>query len=201
MKRSGFTLIELLMVVVVISVLLTIVTTMASNAIRTARDQKNEAMRMAFESAIATYQATDSQGHWPGALQGVADSGRSRLLTDSEAQNVFRIIVQKSTGESGQPLLLIDPHSLYVAPAGAVEGKSAGRAYDDARRGDAHHRKLGVAEMEFGWQHGFAGKFFPFHIAYHAETDSVSVYSCCGKCIGVYGCTKDKENGGECVCH
>ena len=86
--------------------------------------------------------------------------------------------MQKSTGESGAPLPLIDPHALFVAPEGAIDGKSAGMSYDEARHGDAHRRrKIPVAQMVFGYQIKDSGKFHRFNIIYHAETDSVEVSS------------------------
>ena len=173
--RRGFTIVELMVVVSVITVLMTIVTTVSLNAIRTARTRQAEAMRAAFQSAIATYQATDRNGNWPGALKNAAENGKSVILSEEEAQNVFRIIVQKSTGESGSPLPLIDPHGLIVAPSGAIDGKSRGLSYDEARQGSAHRRrKLPVAQMLFGYQLE-NGKFHRYNIIYHAETDSVEV--------------------------
>ena len=197
MRRRGFTILELLMVVVVISILMTIVVAAMKSAISMARGQRAEANLHAWQAAIATFRATDPQGRWPGALQNVADSGLTRMLSQSEAQNVFRIIVQKSVGESGPALPLLDPHLLYVAPSGAIEGKSAGRMYDEARRGDRRHRPLPVAQMEFGRQTA-KGKFYPYYIVYHAESDAVTVHGCCQKCMSVNGCTKDEK---RCECH
>lgn len=195
-RNKGFTIIELLMVVVLISVLMTIVVTAASNSIKAARRNRNEAARVALEAAIATYQAADSNGRWPGALQSVAESGESRVLSDSEGQNVFRILVQKSTGESGAQMVLIDPHLLYVAPTGGGEGKANGLSFDDARQGDAHRRKLPVAQMDFGYQASGSGKFYTFKVLYNAKTDSVQVRACCQRCVGINGC-----RDGSCRCH
>ena len=167
-----------MVVVAVIGVLMTIVTTASMNAIRSSREQRKEAMRVAFQAAIATYQASNSNGDWPGALKNAAENGRSVVLSEEEAQNVFRIIVQNSTGESGAPLPLIDPHALFVAPNGAIDGRSMGMSYDEARHGDAHRRrKIPVAQMVFGYQLTDSGKFHRYNIIYHAETDSVEVSS------------------------
>lgn len=174
--RKAFTIVELMVVVAVIAVLMTIVTTASMHAIRSSRDQRKEAMRVAFQAAIATYQASNSEGDWPGALKNASENGRSVVLSEDEAQNVFRIIVQKSTGESGTPLPLIDPHALFVAPNGAIDYKSSGMSYDAARQGDAHRqRKIPVSQMVFGYQLKESGKFHRFNIIYHAETDSVEV--------------------------
>ena len=174
--KKGFTIVELLITVSVLAVLMTIVTTASMNAIRSSRDQRKEAMRVALQASIATYQASNDKGDWPGALKNAAENGRTVVLSEDEAQRVFRIIVQKSTGESGSPLPLIDPHGLVVAPSGAIDGRSAGMPYDEARRGDAHRRRtIPVAQMVFGYQIKDSGKFHRFNIVYHAETDSVEV--------------------------
>ena len=174
--RKAFTIVELMVVVAVISVLMTIVTTASMHVIRSSRDQRRDAMRVALQAAIATYQASNSEGDWPGALKNAAENGRTVVLSEEEAQNVFRIIVQKSTGESGTPLPLIDPHALFVAPSGAIDGKSSGMSYDAARQGDAHRRrKIPVSQLLFGYQIKETGKFHRYNIIYHAETDSVEV--------------------------
>lgn len=174
--KKGFTIVELMVVVAVIGVLMTIVTTASMHAIRSARTQRRDAMRTAFQAAIATYQAADPEGKWPGAIQDAADTGKTTLLSEDGAQKVFQKIVQMSNGSLGTTLPLIDPHALFVAPTGAVDGKSTGMPYDDARQGDAHNRrKLQVPQMVFGYQLRDSGKFHRFNIIYHAETDSVEV--------------------------
>ena len=174
--KKAFTIVELMVVVAVIAVLMTIVTTASMNAIRASRDQRRDAMRVALQAAIATYQASNADGDWPGPLKSIAENGRTVVLSEEEAQNVFRIVVQKSTGESGTPLPLIDPHALFVAPNGAIDGKSAGMSYDEARHGDAHRRrKIPVSQMVFGYQIKNSGKFHRYNVIYHGETDSVEV--------------------------
>ena len=191
--RKGFTLIELLMVIGVIAVLMTIVTTAATNASRSSRTQRTAAMKTALQTALATYQAADSQGKWPSPVQTVADGGVTRVLSQTEAQRAFRIVVQRSTGESGSTLPLIDPHGLFVAPSGAQDGESSGRSFDDARRKSAHHqRALPVAQMDFGYPGTKTGKFYHYNLVYHAESDSVTVSTCCEKCLGIDGCKAPK---------
>ena len=183
MKR-GFTIIEMMLVIGVLSILVTIITNASINAIQSAREKQKEAMRVALQAAIANYQASDSQGRWPGALDAISDAGRTVVLTDEQAQNVFRVVVQKSAGENGAALPLIDPHGLCVAPTGAQDGRTAGMRYDDARHGDGRRRrKFGISQLLFGWQAKASGKFHRFNIVYHAETDSVTVHVCCTKCL------------------
>ena len=173
--KKGFTIVELLITVSVLAVLMTIVTTAATKAINASRERQAEAMRVALQASIANFQAADPQGEWPGAIQNAANNGRSVVLSEDEAQRVFRIIVQKSTGESGSPLPLIDPHGLVVAPSGAIDGKSTGLSFDEARQGGAHRRKIPVSQMVFGYQSASNGRFHRYNIVYHAETDSVTV--------------------------
>ena len=173
--KKGFTVIELMVVVAVLAILISIITAAATGAISSARDKQREAMRVSFQAAIATYQAADPQGKWPGALDSASESGRTVVLREDEAQRVFRIIVQKSTGESGTPLPLIDPHGLVVAPSGAKDGRSASMSFDEARQGGPHRRKIPVSELDFGYQLAANGRFHRFNIVYHAETDSVTV--------------------------
>ena len=191
--KKAFTIIELMLVIAVIAILMTIVTVTASNAIKSARSKRREAMQTAFQAAIATFQASNSQGKWPGALDSISENGRSAVLSESEAQNVFRIIVQKSAGENGTALPLIDPHALFVAPQGAQAGRSLGMSYDAARHGDEHsRRRLSVAQMLFGYEGRSSGRFHPFNIVYHAETDSVTVHDCCDRCLTINGCRDAK---------
>ena len=174
--KKGFTIIELMVVVAVIGVLMTIVTTASMHAIHSSRDQRRDAMRVALQAAIATYQASNDKGDWPGAIKDAAENGKTVLLSEDEAQRVFQIIVQKSTGESGTPLPLVDPHALFVAPNGAIDGKSTGMSYDEARHGNGHgRRKIPVSQMVFGYQLRDSGRFHRYNIIYHAETDSVEV--------------------------
>ena len=202
--RKAFTILEMMVVISVLAILMTIVTISASNAIRSSRAKRRDAMRAALQAAIATYQASNSQGEWPGALQAVADAGRTVVLTEEQAQNVFRVIVQKSAGESGSPLPLIDPHGLYVAPSGAKDGVTTGMTYDEARRGkEFSRRKFPVSNLLFGYQGPNSGKFRRFNIVYHAETDSVTVHVCCDRCLEQnlqnHGTACD-PSGGTCTC-
>ena len=181
MKR-GFTIIELLTVIGIIAVLMTIVTTASMSAIRSSRSRRTDAMRVALQASIATYQASDPAGKWPGALNSLAESAESGWLNDEAAQNVFRIIVQRSTGESGALIPLIDPNGLFVAPSGSVEGRATGLSFAEARQGNPHRQKLAVARMLFGWQGTHSGKFHCYNIYYNAQTDSAKVSTCCKEC-------------------
>ena len=66
MKR-GFTIIELVMVIAIMGILLGIVTTAASGAIRQARVRKAEACCRVVQAAFETYYA--QKGEWPGGIE------------------------------------------------------------------------------------------------------------------------------------
>ena len=201
MKR-GFTIIELLMVVAIIAVLATLVTTASVATMRSSRAKRREAMRIAWEAAIATYHAQDANEKWPSAIESLAASADSGVLSESQAQEVFREIVKKSIGASGTKNPLIDPGGLFVAASGATDGKSTGLAFTDALHGGPHRRKIGVSRMEFGYQGRKSGRFRRFNIIYHAETDTVKVSACCHECCGVDGCKGNGSGGNRrCSCH
>ena len=196
--KKGFTIIELLTVIGIIAVLMTIVTTASMSAIRSSRARRTDAMRTALQASIATYQAADPQGRWPGAINSMAESGQSGWIVDDAAQTVFQIIVQKSTGESGGIVPLIDPNALFVAPSGVTDGKATGLSFPEARQGGPHRQKLAVAKMAFGWQAKHSGKFHRYHIYYNAPTDSAKVSTCCDRCRDTDGSCKN----GDCRhCH
>ena len=198
MNRRGFTIVELMMVIGVIAVLMTIVTTSAMSSMRGSREKRRDAMRIALESAIATYQAQNSEGKWPGPIESLAENAESAVLSESDAQKVFQIIVQHSMGQASPRMQLIDPNGLFVAPSGVQDGKGSGRSFPDARNGDGRRRqKMPVANMAFGYQGTVTGKFHRFNIVYHAQTDSVSVSAHCHDCVTTTGCS----NGNCPKCH
>ena len=203
MKRRGFTIIELLMVIAVISALMTIVTTAAMYSIRSSRERRTEAMRLALQAAIATYHAQDANGEWPGSIENLAKNAETAVLSESDAQEVFRMIVKKSIGASGTRNPLIDAAALHVAPNGVQDGRGNGMDFNAALKGDAHRSKLSVSRMVFGYPGKESGKFHRYNIVYNASTDSVKVSTCCHQCCGVNGCTKSGgKNRTACpVCH
>lgn len=201
--KKGFTIIELMMVIAIIAVLMGLVTTATVSAMRSSREKRAEAMRVALQAAIATYHAQDSDEKWPGAIEGMAKNGSTGVLSASEAQSVFQIIVKKSAGAAGASNPLIDPNGLFVAPSGVREGKGYGLSFRDALNGGAHRQKIRVGQMVFGYQGKITGKFHPFSIVYNGEADVVSVSKCCHDCCGINGCKKDGRDGRQLcpVCH
>ena len=202
MRRKGFTIIELMMVIAIIGVLSGIVMSIATGAMRSARSKRTETMRVLWESAIATYYAQDPDGKWPDEIDSLAREGKSGVLTESDAQKVFRKIVKRSIGKDGHSPL-IDPTGLFVARSGIRDGKGTGLVYDDARHGDGTRRQpIGPDQMDFGYQGRLTGKFHRFNIIYHAQSDSVKVTTCCHDCAKTDGCKRPADGDNPCpICH
>lgn len=200
--RRAFTIVELMMVIAIIATLMGLITGASVAAMRSARGKRTEAMRVALEASIATWQAQDPNGKWPGAIEDMAQNAQTGVLSADQAQRVFRLIVQKSTGASGAMVPLIDPSALFVAPSGVKEGKGTGVNFPEARAGGAHRAKLPVANMVFGYQGVKTGKFHSFNITYNAKTDRAYVSACCDQCITMGGCSHPANSNNPCpICH
>lgn len=195
---------ELMMVIAIIGVLATIVTTAAVSAMQSSRGKRAEAMRTALQAAIATYHAQDPDEKWPQQIESLAGSGKSGVLSESAAQEVFREVVRKSIKSGGLPL--INPSGLFVAAEGAQDGKSNGLGFNDAHQGSKRRRPIGVSSMVFGYQGKKTGKFHRFNVIYRAETDSVIVSAHCQRCCSENG-SGSLDSSGSCkdwkcpICH
>ena len=92
-SKRGFTIVEMLMVIAVLAVLTGIVVTASTSVIRKSRIRRNEALRAALQTGIATYY--QQRGYWPpsksGVLQKWSDDGiDSSRKTDRSDKDVYR---------------------------------------------------------------------------------------------------------------
>ena len=171
MKRA-FTLIELMLVVAVLAILITIVATAASGAIKSARERRRDTMAAVLREGIATYYARN--GKWPGGIESKAENGDNHTFTGGEADSIFRVVVKGSVGRKNPYL---DPHALFVAPSGVSDGKSYGAPFMEVRKKNTppHLRRLNVESMSFGYQDPSTGRFRRYAVYYNAASDSVEV--------------------------
>jgi len=183
MKRRGFTIVELMMVIGILSVLITIVTTAASGAVKQARARKSDALVAMVNSGIATYYAQNDE--WPN-FDSEGRTGNYRMsggsidndryeLTDSECDGVIRELIKKTVEVSGNPL--IDITGLYVARSGSVTAQTVGMDFMVALKGDKKKspKKMKVGDMMFGYPDSDTGRFRRFKMIYSIPTDQLTV--------------------------
>ncbi|MBO7684152.1 MAG: type II secretion system protein [Kiritimatiellae bacterium] len=194
--RGAFTIVELLVVIAIIGVLLGIVTTAATSAMKDSRVRRADAMGKALQQAIAAYYA--QEGKWPDPIESHSSSMGNSIkytLSGDEADRVFREIVKNSVGSSASRPL-VDASALFVADSGRLKHGGDG-CFDNhgdrsstsfcgdqrcangvdfslASRKDSKSH-IPVDRMAFGWQGRTNGRFCRFWITYNSQADSVSV--------------------------
>ena len=176
--RKGFTIVEMLMVIAVLGILLGIVTTASSTAIRQARVKRAAAMRTVLQAGLATYYA--QKGEWPGQLKSWCENGpdrqnlRADYLTDKQADEVFQKLVDESVKRSQ----MLDVSGLFVAEASKANGsnsKAQGMDFRAAKLATKKRGKLSTNQLAFGYSEKKTGFFRRYIIKYNFETDSVTV--------------------------
>ncbi len=172
--KKAFTVIELMLVIAILGILITIVTTAASGAMKAARERRRQANAIVLREGITTYYAR--RGEWPGAIESAAEKGNDqiRVFAGSEADAIFQKVVKESSGGKNPYL---DPHALFVAPTGITEGKGPGITFAEARskQPPPHRRRLTIEQMAFGYQDPSSGRFRRYKIEYRSASDSVEV--------------------------
>ena len=199
-KKRGFTIVEMLMVIAVLAVLTGIVATAATSVIRKSRERKNEALRAALQTGIATYY--QQEGYWPpsksGKLQTWANDGldsaaKNRKWSDGERvanlepdeyDELVRHLVVRCLNASGNPIM--DVSGLSATRTSAANGKKDNdenpMCYsEDVRSWVAKQRAKDSRgstpksnEMTFGYANS-KGYFRRFVICYNVDSDSVTV--------------------------
>lgn len=190
-KKQGFTIVEMLMVIAVLAVLIGIVATAATSVIHKARMRKNEALRSALQTGIATYY--QQEGHWPprgGKLQHWADNGMDTSgqtvasLGDGDYDALMSEIVTRCLSTSDSPVMDV---SGFTATKRSAAGKTQNGlpvCYGEDVRSwvakvKASNARASVpkdpGEMAFGYSNSSKGYFRRFVIRYNTESDSVTV--------------------------
>lgn len=183
--KKAFTIIELMVVVGILSILLTLVTTAASDSLELARRRKAQACASAVQEGLSTYYA--QKGEWPGSMgKNIANgsvnsnynSNRDEiepteyLLTAAEADEMIKDLVMET--KKRNPMM--DISGLFVSrAAGESKSKDFGLDFMQAIRGTKQSRqKMKVAEMHFGYPNK-KGYFRRFKIVYSLTTDTMKV--------------------------
>ena len=188
-RKSGFTIVELLVVIAVLGVLMGIVTTAATASIRQARGRRISAMKQVLQAGIAAYYAKNDE--WPGALKAISDGTNFsdeemksgyKILSDSQAENVFRELIEKSTQKGSAPYL--DVNGLFVAkaapPSGSEKKKeevARGRDYKAAANKNDKRSYIPPGQMIVGYARKKSGYFRRYRIYYNIRTDTVTVHA------------------------
>ena len=199
-KKRGFTIVEMLMVIAVLAVLTGIVATAASSVIHKARVRKNEALRAALQTGIATFY--QQEGYWPpkkgGRLQqwasdGLDSSARGRkwsngeniaCLEADEYDELMRELVVRCLNASGNPIMDVSGYTATLQSAAKSTDKDENpKCYgQDVRTWVAKQRASDTRgstpksnQMTFGYSNSAKGYFRRFIISYNADSDSVTV--------------------------
>ena len=185
MKR-GFTIVELVMVIAIMGILLGIVTTAASGAIKQARIRKAQACCKVVQAAFETYYA--QKGEWPGGIESKITGEKANtegheyhsdtdvyVLDPSDVDDMMRDILREY--KNGNPCL--DISGLFVSRYQGNKGsRDLGLDFMTAIRGtkkDANGQKMTTAQMHFGYPESARGCFRHFKVIYSKPTDQMLV--------------------------
>lgn len=180
--KAGFTIVEMLMVVGVLAVLMGIVTTAAQAAIRSSREKRTQAVKVAIQAGIGSYYAQKDK--WPpqgGQLQSWADNGLSAgkhvdFLSADQYDAMMREMARVSVGsKTVQPVM--DFNGVMVANRTAASRSTGrGQSFTEAvKKNKKHGETIKLADMAFGYITTDKGYFRRFIVQYNADSDSVAV--------------------------
>ena len=184
--RRGFTIIELVMVVAILGILLGIVTTAASGAIKQARIRKADACCKVVQAAFETYYA--QKGEWPGNIESkiTGDKGNTEgkeyrsdsdvyVLDPGDVDDMMRDILKEY--KRGNPCL--DISGLFVSRKQGDRGsKNIGLDFSTAIHGtkkDQNGQRMKSSEMHFGYPESEHGYFRHFKVVYSVPADRIKV--------------------------
>ncbi len=176
--KKGFTIVEMLMVIAVLAILMGIVTSAATTAIRQSRNRRADAMRAVIETGITAYRARMDE--WPGVLDswsknGVPGSDKKAELSPTQYDDVLLTVVRASVGSSAVTPF-IDPTGLFVAnKTSANSNKGFGRDFKEAIKKGNNRNRITLSNMAFGYASPKRGYFFRYKISYNGDADTISV--------------------------
>lgn len=189
-RKGGFTIVEMLMVVGVLAILMGIVTTAASAAIRQARGRRMVAIKGVIQAGIATYRS--QRDVWPpesGQLEkwsanglssdannGVESGRHIAFLSADQYDDMMYELARVSVGQSGASPVL-DVTGINVARKSAAKfRKGRGLEFNEAiKKNKKHGATYSLKEMAFGYITPEDGYFRRFVVQYNADSDTVTV--------------------------
>ncbi len=187
-SKRGFTIVEMLMVIGVLAILMGIVTTASSAAIRQARSRRTAAVKNVIQAGIATYRA--QRDEWPGKqLEDLAGDGISgdqssgvksgrhvAFLSATQYDDMMYELAKVSVGQTGASPVM-DVTGIYVARTAAANTPNGrGMEFREAiKKNKKHGSTYSLREMVFGYQTTDKGYFRRFIVQYNADSDNVTV--------------------------
>lgn len=184
--RKGFTIVELMMVVGIIIILMGVVTTAASQSIRSARSRRADALFSLVKAGMNAYYARYDE--WPGSIGNQIANGSINPNGDQNHPDVYvlsgpevRSCVKALVDETKNGTPVMDISGLYVSRfPGELSGnsvkKASGMDFMAAIHGTrTSKKKMTTSEMYFGYPDTDTGNFVRFGIVYSVPTDQFSV--------------------------
>ncbi len=180
-RKSGFTIVEMLMVIGILAVLMGIVTTAASVAIRQSRGRRTEAVKQIIQTGIGTY--LTQYNSWPpkgGKLQNWMENGLSSgkhvdFLSANDYDAMMTELAKKSLGSENAAPMMDFGVCVVATKSAAAERHGHGQNFSEAiKKNKKHGSTLKLAEMVFGYI-TTDGYFRRYIVQYNADSDSVTV--------------------------
>lgn len=181
--KKAFTIVELLMVLGIIGILLGIITTAASGAVKNSRDRRANVLCTLVQTGLATYYA-QNDGKWPinisvtgrrenRELENDKDDPTKYVLSGAEVKECIYQMVMET--KRNRPCM--DVTGLFVSEyQGRYGQKCSGMDFTTAIRGSkAHPERMTPSKMYFGYPDKETGQFRHFKIVYSIPTDSMTV--------------------------
>ena len=175
-----------MMVVGIIIILMGVVTTAASQSIRSARSRRADALFSLVKAGMNAYYARYDE--WPGSIGNQIANGSINPNGDQNHPDVYvlsgpevRSCVKALVDETKNGTPVMDISGLYVSRfPGELSGnsvkKASGMDFMAAIHGTrTSKKKMTTSEMYFGYPDTDTGNFVRFGIVYSVPTDQFSV--------------------------
>ena len=171
MRRKGFTIVELMMVVGIIAVLLTLVVSSVSGALKKARQQRASSLCKLVEQGFSTWRAQNPDGKWPFTVRD-GETDDYELNSSEVKQAIFTLVKEV---HDGNPVM--DVSGLFVCTHDGARGtKYHGMDFMVAVFGSKQHpQRRKASELYYGYPEESTGYFRNFKVVYSPTTDRVKV--------------------------